>query len=99
MTVAGNMKFQFHMKNGKIHEFTIPDGVKVQRALVWTSKENEKEMTKVIIIPDDVESIDVVEAETTWSWSPHCSARATMMSRIEQGNKETYLSVRLSTFL
>jgi hypothetical protein len=53
------------MKNGKIHEFTLPDNVEVHRAIVWISKEDGKEMVKVIIIPDDVESVEALEAETT----------------------------------
>lgn len=61
------MKFQFHMKNGKIHEITLPDNVEVHRAIVWISKEDGKEMLKVIIIPDDVERVEVLEAETAWS--------------------------------
>jgi hypothetical protein len=58
------MKFQFHMKNGKIHEFTLPDNVRIYRAIVWISEEDGKEMLKAIIIPDDVESVEELETET-----------------------------------
>jgi hypothetical protein len=58
------MKFQFHMKNGKTHEFTLPDNVEVHRAILWISKA-DKELVKFIIIPDDVESVEILEPETT----------------------------------
>jgi hypothetical protein len=64
MTVALNMKFQFHLKNGKTHEFTLPDDDEIHRAIVWISKENKKELTRIIIIPDSVESVEVLDAET-----------------------------------
>jgi hypothetical protein len=52
------------MKNGKIHEFTLPDNVRIYRAIVWISEEDGKEMLKAIIIPDDVESVEELETET-----------------------------------
>jgi hypothetical protein len=56
------MKFQFRLKNGKTHEFTLPDNVEVHRAIMWVSKrDKEDEMTRFIIIPDDVESVEVLE--------------------------------------
>jgi hypothetical protein len=56
------MKFRVHLKNGKIHEFTLPDDVEVHRAIMWVSKEDkEGKMTRFIIIPDDVESVEVIE--------------------------------------
>jgi hypothetical protein len=56
------MKFQFRLKNGKTHEFTLPDNVEVHRAVMWVSKgHKEDEMTRFIIIPDDVESVEVIE--------------------------------------
>jgi hypothetical protein len=56
------MKFQFRCKNGKTHDFTLPDNVEVHRALMWVSKEDkEDKMIRVIIIPDDVESVEVIE--------------------------------------
>ena len=56
------MKFQFRLKNGKTHEFTLPDNVEVHRAIMWVSKEDKKDkMTRFIIIPDDVESVEVIE--------------------------------------
>ena len=56
------MKFQFRLKNGKTHEFTLPDNVEVHRAIMWVSKGDKKDkMTRFIIIPDDVESIEVIE--------------------------------------
>jgi hypothetical protein len=53
------MKFQFRCKNGKTHDFTLPDDVEVHRAIMWVSKEDN--MVRVIIIPDDVESVEVIE--------------------------------------
>jgi hypothetical protein len=56
------MKFQFRCKNGKTHDLTLPDNVEVHRALMWVSKEDkEDKMIRVIIIPDDVESVEVVQ--------------------------------------
>jgi len=59
------MKFQFRLKNGKTHEFTLPDDVEVRRAIMWVSKgdkgDKEDRMTRFIIIPDDVESVEVIE--------------------------------------
>ena len=56
------MKFQFRLKNGKTHEFAIPDNVEVHRAIMWVSKgDKEDKMTRFIIIPDDVESVEVIE--------------------------------------
>lgn len=62
MDGAFNMKFQFRLKNGKTHEFTLPDNVEVHRAIMWFSKEDKKDkMTRFIIIPDDVESVEVMD--------------------------------------
>jgi hypothetical protein len=56
------MKFQFRLKNGKTHEFTLPDNVEVHRAIMWVSKEDkEDKMIRVIIIPDDVESVEAIQ--------------------------------------
>jgi len=56
------MKFRFHCKNGKTHEFTLPDNVEVHRAIMWIPKEDKKdEMVRFIIIPEDVESVEVIE--------------------------------------
>jgi hypothetical protein len=56
------MKFQFLLKNGKTHEFTLPDNVEVHRAIMWVSKgDKEDKMTRFLIIPDDVESVEVIE--------------------------------------
>jgi hypothetical protein len=59
-TVECNMKFRFHLKNGKTHDFSLPDDVEVHRAIVCTSKKNRREMTRVIIIPDNVDSIEAL---------------------------------------
>ena len=56
------MKFQFRLKSGKTHEFTLPDNVEVHRAIMWVSKgDKEDKMTRFIIIPDEVESVEVIE--------------------------------------
>jgi hypothetical protein len=56
------MKFQFRCKNGKTHDFTLPDDVEVHRALMWVSKKDrEDKMIRVIIIPNDVESVEVIQ--------------------------------------
>jgi hypothetical protein len=56
------MKFRFRLKNGKTHEFTLPDNVEVHRAITWVSKGDKKDkMVRLIIIPDDVESVEVIE--------------------------------------
>ncbi len=54
------MQFQFNLKNGKTKEIAIPDGFEVHRALVWTKQGNNKEMTSVIVIPDDVERVELI---------------------------------------
>jgi hypothetical protein len=56
------MKFLFRLKNGKTHEFTLPDNAEVHRAIMWVVKEDkEDKMTRFIIIPDDVESVELIE--------------------------------------
>jgi len=56
------LKFRFRLKNGKTHEFTLPDNVEVHRAIMWVSKEDKKnEMTRFTIVPDDVESVGILE--------------------------------------
>jgi hypothetical protein len=58
------MKFQFRLKSGKTHEFTLPDDVEIHRAIMWVSKKDKKkEVTKFIIIPDDVESVEVLNSK------------------------------------
>ena len=64
MAVACSMKLQFILKDGKIQEITIPEGSEIHRAIVWTSKGDKNEVTKVIIIPDNVESVEVLKTET-----------------------------------
>jgi hypothetical protein len=55
-------KFLFRLKNGKTHEFTLPDNAEVHRAIMWVSKRNkEDKMTRFIIIPDDVESVELIK--------------------------------------
>ena len=55
------MKFQFRLKNGKTHKFTLPDDVEVHRAIVWVPKDDKKDkMVRFIIIPDDVESVEAI---------------------------------------
>jgi len=56
------VKFQFRLRNGKTHEFALPSDVEVRRAIIWVSKEDkEDEKPRFIIIPDDVESVEVIE--------------------------------------
>jgi len=56
------MKLQFRLKSGKTHEFALPDNVEVHRAIMWFSKgDKEDKMTRFIIIPDDVETVEVIE--------------------------------------
>jgi hypothetical protein len=56
------VKFQIRLKNGKTHEFTLPDNVEVHRAIMWVLKgDKEDKTTRFIIIPDDVESVEVIE--------------------------------------
>jgi hypothetical protein len=57
------MKFQFRLKDGKTHEFTLPDAVEIHKAIVWMPKrgdERRKEVANFIILPDDVESVEVL---------------------------------------
>ncbi len=54
------MKFQFRLKNGKTHVFTLPDDAEVHRALMWVSKsDKKKDMTRLVVIPDEVESVEL----------------------------------------
>jgi hypothetical protein len=58
------MKLRFRLKNGETHVFTIPDDAEVYRAIVWIPKNDEKDdkkidMTKVIVIPHEVESVEL----------------------------------------
>jgi hypothetical protein len=56
------MKFEFRLKSGKRHTFTLPDDAEVHRAIIWVSKKDKnKEMTRVIVIPDDVEKVYVLD--------------------------------------
>jgi hypothetical protein len=56
------MRFRLRLKNGKTHEFTLPDNVEVHRDIMWIPKEAKKDkMTRFIVIPDDVESIELIE--------------------------------------
>ena len=57
------MKFQFHLKNGKTHEFTLPEGAEVHRAIMWVPKRGrgkKKEIANFIVVPDDVESVELL---------------------------------------
>jgi hypothetical protein len=59
---ASHMKFEFRLKNRKRHTFTLPDDAEVHRAIIWVSKKDKnKEMTRVIVIPDDVEKVYVLD--------------------------------------
>lgn len=59
---ASHMKFEFRLKNGKRHTFTLPDDAEVHRAIMWVSKKDKnRETTRVIIIPDDVEKVYVLD--------------------------------------
>jgi len=57
------MKFQFHLKDGKTHELSLPDAVEVHKAIVWVPKggdDKKKQVANFIILPDDVESVEVL---------------------------------------
>lgn len=58
------MKLQFRLKNGETHEFTLPDDTEIHRAIIWAPKSSDdkkKEAANFIIIPDDVETVEVVD--------------------------------------
>ncbi len=56
------MKFRFRLKNGKTHEFTVQDDAEVHRAIMLVSKKDKKkEITKFIVIPDEVESVEALD--------------------------------------
>jgi hypothetical protein len=59
------LKLQFRLKNGETHEIDFPDTAEIHRAVVFipkSSDDEEKEAAKFIIIPDDVEKVEVVES-------------------------------------
>jgi hypothetical protein len=61
--VDSSMKFQFRLKNGKTHEFTLPDNIEIHKAIVWIPKggdDKKKEVANFIILPDDVETVEVM---------------------------------------
>ncbi len=58
------MKLQFRLKNGETHEVTLPDDSEIHRAIIWVPKGSEdkkKEAANYIILPDDVETVEVIE--------------------------------------
>ncbi len=58
------MKLQFRLRNGKTHEFTLPDDTEIHRAIIWVPKggdDKKKEAANYIILPDDVETVEVIE--------------------------------------
>jgi hypothetical protein len=64
VTVDQPVKLQFRLKNGETHEFTLPDDtVEIHRAIIWVPKSSDakkKEATNFIILPDDVETVEVI---------------------------------------
>jgi hypothetical protein len=57
------MKFQFHLKNGETHEFDLPEAAEIHKAIVWVPKSSDdkkKEVANFIILPDDVETVEVI---------------------------------------
>jgi hypothetical protein len=58
------VKLQFRLKNGETHEIAFPDTVEIHRAIVCIPKGRDgqkKEDANFVIIPDDVEEIEVME--------------------------------------
>jgi len=58
------VKLQFRLKNGEKHQFTLPNDAEVHRAIIWVPKSSDdrkKEAANYIIIPDDVETVEVVD--------------------------------------
>jgi hypothetical protein len=58
------VKLQFRLKNGKTHEFTLPDDAEIHRAIIWVPKSSDgkkKEAANFIILPDDVETVEAVD--------------------------------------
>lgn len=58
------MKLQFRLKNGETHEFTLPDDAEIRRAIIWVPKSSDdkkKEAANFIILPDDVETVEVID--------------------------------------
>lgn len=54
------MKLRFCLANGKKGEFWLPNNVRVYRALMWIEEDGaQKVETKVIMIPDEVRTIEV----------------------------------------
>ena len=62
------MKLQFRLKNGETHEFKLPDDSEIHRAIIWVPKSSDakkKEAANFIILPDDVETVEVMDDNTT----------------------------------
>jgi hypothetical protein len=58
------VKLQFQLKNGETYEIAFPDTVEIHRAIVCIPKGSdgqEKEAPNFVIIPDDVEKVEVME--------------------------------------
>jgi len=58
------VKLQFRLKNGETHEYTLPDDTEIRRAIIWVPKgsdDKKKEAANFIILPDDVETVEVVD--------------------------------------
>lgn len=56
------MKLKFRLKNGETHEFMLPEDAEIHRAIVWVPKSSDKkkkEAANFIILPDDVETVEV----------------------------------------
>ena len=59
------MKLQLRLKNGKTHEIAFLGTAEIHRAIVFFPKSGdgeEKEAAKFVILPDDVEKVEVVES-------------------------------------
>jgi hypothetical protein len=60
------VKLQFRLKNGETHEIAFAGTAEIHRAIVVFSPKSsdgeEKEAAKFIIIPDDVEKVEVIES-------------------------------------
>lgn len=55
------MKLRFCLANKKTREFWLPNNVRIHRAMMWVEEDGKKKVeTKVIMIPDEVRTIEVL---------------------------------------
>jgi hypothetical protein len=68
VTVDQSVKLKFRLKNGETHEFTLPDDSEIHRAIIWVPKGSDaekKEAANFIILPDDVETVEIIDDNMT----------------------------------